>query len=108
MGLRSDWQTKKKESEDKFKAEHAKELLQVHTQGLTPYPLKFDLKLGPTLDDLEKAQKANKPADVTKYKTAVQKIVGQYKTRISGKTKELGGAKKALDEGISRIEKATK
>lgn len=108
MTLRQVWQTRKEESEEAFKKLHAKEVLKVHTEGLTPYPVKFDLGLGPALDSMESAQKKNKPADVTKYKGKAKEIVGKYKTRASGKKTELGPAWEPLNKGIAHLENALK
>src|ERR1700722_19637746 len=108
MALRKDWQTRKEEAEDAFKKAHASELLDVHTQGLTPFPIKFDLGLGPVLDNLESAQKKNKAADVQKYKGKAKEIVGKYKSRVSGKKTELGAAFEPLNKGITHLETALK
>jgi hypothetical protein len=108
MTLRQVWQTRKEESEEAFKKAHAHELHNVHTEGLTPFPLKFELGLGPALDSFESAQKKNKAADVQKYKTKAKDIVGKYKTRIAGKKTELGGAYEPLNKGILHLEEALK
>ncbi len=108
MTLRTIWQTKKEESEEAFKKAHAGELLDVHTQGLTPFPIKFELGLGPVLDNLEAAQKKNKAADVLKYKTKAKDIVGKYKTRVNGKKTDLGAAWAPLNAGIAHLEGALK
>jgi hypothetical protein len=106
MALRKEWQARKEESEEAFKKAHARELLDVHTHGLTPFPVKFELGLGPVLDSLESAQKNNKPADVQKYKTKAKDIVGKYKTRVTGKKTELGAAFDPLNRGITHLEAA--
>jgi hypothetical protein len=108
MTLRQEWQTRKEESEDAFKKAHARELLDVHTQGLTAFPIKFELGLGPVLDNLESAQKKNKPADVQKYKAKAKEIVGKYKSRVAGKKTELGAAFEPLNKGITHLEAALK
>jgi hypothetical protein len=108
MTLRQVWQTRKEESEEAFKKAHAGELLNVHTQGLTAFPIKFELGLGPVLDNLESAQKKNKAADVQKYKGKAKEIVGKYKTRITGKKTELGTAFEPLNKGITHLETALK
>jgi len=108
MTLREVWKTRKEESEEAFKKAHAKELLNVHSEGLTPYPIKFELGLGPVLDNYESAAKKNKPADVTKYKTKAKEIVGKYKTRVNGKKTELGTAFEPLNKGILHLEGALK
>lgn len=108
MSLRQIWQTKKKQSEEAFKKAHAKELLNVHSEGLTPYPVKFELGLGPVLDSLESAEKKNKTADVTKYKKKANDIVDKYKTRVDSKKTELGPAFGPLNEAITHLEGALK
>jgi len=109
MSLRKTWQAHKESSEEAFKKAHATEMLKVHTEGLTPYPIKFDLGLGPALDNLESAQKKNKAADVAKYKQKAKDIVGKYKTRINGKKNELGPTAVApLNTGILYLENQLK
>jgi hypothetical protein len=102
--MREVWQTRKKESEEAFKKAHAAELLNVHQQGLTPYPVKFDLGLGPMLKSLEAAQKDKKLNDVTKYKGKAKEIVGKYRTRTNTAKTALGPAWEALDKGLTYLE----
>ncbi|HEX3744149.1 MAG TPA: hypothetical protein VHW09_09475 [Bryobacteraceae bacterium] len=108
MTLREVWKTKKKESEEAFKKEHAKELLKVDTEGLTPYPVKYELGLGPALDSYEAAKKKNKAADIKKYLDKSKEIAGKYHTRIEGKKTELGKAYPAAHEGIDYLIKNLK
>ena len=108
MTPRDVWKTKKKESEEAFKKEHAAEVLKVHTDGLTPYHIKFELGLGPVLDNLDKAEKGKKPADIKKYKEKAKEIVGKYKLRIEGHKTELGKAYPPVHEGITYLENQLK
>jgi ribosome-binding protein aMBF1 (putative translation factor) len=108
MTLREAWKTKKKESEEAFKKEHAKEVLKVHTDGLTPYPIKYDLGLGPALENLESAQKKKKDADIKKYLDKSKEIVGKYHTRIENNKDALGTAYKAVHDGIEYLQKILK
>jgi hypothetical protein len=104
MTNREVWQTRKTESENAFKKEHAGELLNVHKQELTAYPVKFDLGLGPVLKNLDDAQKNKKTTDAEKHKGKAKEIVGKYKVRINGKKTELGTAFGPLSQGITYLE----
>jgi hypothetical protein len=108
MTNREVWQTRKTEAENAFKKEHAGELLDVHRQGLTAYPVKFELGLGPVLKNLDDAVKNKKATDVQKYKLKAKEIVGKYKVRINGKKTELGTAFEPLNHGITYLETALK
>lgn len=104
MTMREVWQTRKKESEEAFKKAHAHELLNVHNQGVTGYPVKFELGLGPALKNLESAQKSKKPADVQKYLGKSKEIVEKYKGRIDKNKTALGTAYEPLHKGIAYLE----
>jgi hypothetical protein len=90
MSLRSEWQTAKGASELAFQKAHAAELTNAHMAVPTPYPCKFNSDLGPTLDSLEKAQKAKKAPDITKYSVKAKGIVAAYKKHVEGAAKVLG------------------
>ena len=99
----TDWKAFKLNAEDTFKKEHAKELNNVHMDGVTGFPVKFDLGLSPVLNNLASARKNNKPADIQKYITKGKEILGKYQTRIDGKKKELGGAYAILNTGLTTV-----
>jgi hypothetical protein len=106
MTLREVWQTRKHESEEAFKKAHAGEVLKAHTDGVTGYPLKFELGLGPALDSFESAKKKKK--DEKKFLDKAKDIVGKYKIRVEGKKTELGTAYEPLHKGITYLEAGLK
>lgn len=99
MALRKDWQAAKSVAEDTFKKEHplGKD---PHINPPTPYPLKFKLDLGPTLDDFEKAKK---PEDKAKYIKKAKDIIKTYRASIQSE-KEMKGAAKILTDMLNRID----
>jgi len=103
MSLRDGWKTAKGAAELAFKQAHAKEMLKVHTDGMTPYPLKFKEDLGPTLDDYEKAVKAKKPAGAAKH--ASKSVIKNYGDAIDKVEKALGALPaKVLRDELVKIE----
>jgi hypothetical protein len=108
MTLREVWQTRKHESEEAFKKEHAHEVLKAATEGVTGYPLKFELGLGPALDNFESAKKKKKELDEKKFLGKSKEIVGKYKTRIDKSKTELGTAYEPLHKGITYLEAGLK
>jgi hypothetical protein len=106
MSLRSEWQTAKGASVTAFQKFHAADLTNAHMEVPTPYPCKFNSDLGPTLDNLEKAQKAKKQPDITKYSTKAKSIVTAYKKHVEGASKTLGpDASKVLLAELADIAK---
>jgi hypothetical protein len=101
--LRDVWKTKKMLSEEEFKKEHAREVLKVHTEELTPYPIKYELGLGPALDNYESAKKKNKAADIKKYLDKSKEIAGKYNTRIENNKAKLGKAYQPAHDGIKYV-----
>ena len=100
MGMRKDWQTAKSNSELAFKhldeetkkKNQSKSAQDILTSGFEPYPIKFDKKLGPALDDWESADK--KKDAVKKEKAAKQaKVAIDY---YEAQAKKLNGAAQTL------------
>ena len=108
MELRKVWQAKKFQSEEAFKKAHAGELLNAHTQGTTGFPVKFELGLGPALDNYEGARQKKKDGDATKYLGKSKEIVAKYKKRIEDHRNELGTAYQPLHDGIAHLEQHLK
>jgi hypothetical protein len=102
--LRDKWKASKDAALTAFKKDHALEVLDVDMAGVTGFPFKFELGLGPVLDSYESAKKKNKTADVQKYLAKSKEIVGKYKTRVTNKKGELGGAYEPLNKGILYLE----
>jgi hypothetical protein len=107
MGMRTDWQKAKSTSEFAFKQEKDtlaknKEKVKtgdVLTSGFEPYPIKFDKKLGPALDDWEKAKDSSKKADAAKRaKTAIDHYESEAK-------KLKGVAQQVLTTELSKLKK---
>jgi len=93
MGMRSDWQKAKGSSEFAFKQDKetlAKNKDKVQTgevlaSGFEPYPIKFDKKLGPALDDWEKAKDGVKKTDAAKKaKIAIDYYQDQATKKLKG------------------------
>jgi hypothetical protein len=95
-GLRKTWTHAKKLGEAAFKQQPVdrERVLNAHVEGLSPFPLKFDKNLGPTLDSLEKARAANK-AGVNKYSDAAKSVMAVYGKQVDG-SKDLGKPAKQL------------
>jgi hypothetical protein len=78
MGMRKDWQTAKSNSELAFKhldeetkkKNQSKSANDILSGGFEPYPINFNKKLGPALDDWESADK--KKDDKKKQNAAKQ------------------------------------
>jgi hypothetical protein len=102
------WKAFKLSAEEKFKKEHAKEVLTSHTQGVTGFPVKFELGLSPAMNSLDSALKSKKQADIVKYTKKVKEAVDKYQERIdkSETKKILGGAWADLDKGLEAVRKA--
>ncbi len=100
MALRKEWTSTKSLAETAFKKDHPIKG-DVHITPPTPYPLKFNQNLGPTLDDYEKA----KPADKAKHASKAKGIIKNYRTSINS-AKDMKTAGKLLLDSLAKIEKA--
>lgn len=99
----TDWKVYKTQAENAFKQEHKTELYNVHKDGVTGFPVKFDLGLSPILKNLESARKNKKATEVSKYIAKGIEVVGKYQKRIDDNKKELGGAYTHLNSGLAAV-----
>ena len=106
MGMRNDWQKAKSSSEFAFK-EDAETLAKnrdkvrsgdVLNSGFEPYPIKFSKKLGPALDDWEKAKDGAKKADAVKRAKAA---IDFYQSEATKKLK--GHAQTFLTSELTKL-----
>jgi hypothetical protein len=102
--LRKTWGAAKMLSEDEFKKAHAAEMKHAHEGGLTPYPLKFNKDLGPTLDKYEAAKKAKKATDMAAHKKKALEVMKIYDGLAETNKKALGEKPyKALKAGLKLV-----
>ena len=77
--LRGYWQAAKDDSARRFNA--AMGIDDVHTHGWK-YPLNFNQKLGPTLDNYQSAVKNKKQDKITEHRENAKKIIKGYEGQI--------------------------
>ena len=103
--LRKEWSFRKELAFKQFTDAHKHEMLDVHVNGVTGYPLKFNKDLGPTLDNLEKAQKDKKTTDISKLSSKAKEAVIAYRKQVQ-EAKTLGPLpSKTLLEALTALEK---
>jgi hypothetical protein len=102
----ADWSFWKEKALRQFKADHAMEMQKAH-EGITPFPVKFELGLSPALKSLASARKSKKDTEINKYKAKGLTAYNAYRHRIDeGKTKQiLGKAWNDLDSGLKEVHK---
>jgi len=103
----AEWSTYKEAALRQFKTDHASEMKNAH-EGITAFPVKFELGLSPALKSLASAKKSNKATDIQKYKTNGLKAYNAYRQRIDdANTKKTLGTKAwtYLDTGLKEVHK---
>jgi hypothetical protein len=102
----AEWSTYKEAALRQFKTDHASDMQHAH-EGITAFPVKFELGLSPALKSLASAKKSNKAADIQKYKQKGLAAYNTYRHRIddTNTKKILGKAWTYLDTGLKEVHK---